>query len=178
MDEPRLRRLRAWFKLIYTDPVTGAEDRGRFIADTGRHGWEPITKGLVSQWLGENGSFGEVAAKKLGLRLGKGEDYFLEDRPEFGPPPQGRSRIDVELSVLADLRAIERERPEMYDELLESLKAIAAGLRASRQIIKQQPGESGDQPRTHDELLGGTSGFGVLDEEPAKDHHHKKKRGA
>lgn len=68
-----------WFHDTYGD---GEDARARFMADSGRHGFDAFTKGRVSQFFDENQPFGERAAKSIAQRLGLPEDFFLSGEEE------------------------------------------------------------------------------------------------
>lgn len=76
----RRARFKAWYARTYGD---APDSRARFMADTGRHGYEPITKGRVSQLFDEAQPFGEAAARQLAARLGLADDAFLRDLSEL-----------------------------------------------------------------------------------------------
>lgn len=81
MENPRRRRFIEWYTLNYP---AGAEGRKRFMADTTKSGEKAISKGRVSQLFDDEQQFGEDAAKKLAVRLGKPEDFFLPSSTTAG----------------------------------------------------------------------------------------------
>jgi len=182
-ENPRRRRFIRWFALTYGE---GDQARALLMKATGRDGDPPITKGRVSQFFDPKQPFGEEAAIKLAKRLGLQDDYFLVDRPEFGEQPD-LDRAAIESTVLTDLRDIEEINPETYAKLVADLHSIAEGARAAHRVIRTKtsnhyvdaarahkklgkaPGRTviEDQPHTEG-LLGGTSGFGELDDSQTK----------
>lgn len=73
-ENPRRKAFIAWYKAHYDE---GSEGRAKFMADTGRNGEPPLTKGRVSHLFDPKQPFGEIAAKNLALRLGEDEGLFL-----------------------------------------------------------------------------------------------------
>lgn len=182
MENPRRRRLKAWFKLVYGDDTPQA--RQAFLHDSGGIHEQPLTKGRLSQLFDDEQPFGEDAARKLAVRFGKDEDFFLYDRPEFGEIDD-RATAKAEADILANLRDILRINPETHEVLVERIRAIAAGARAADEVIPKSkkgyvtparareklgappPSLSDERAPSHDALLGGDSQVGGLDEVPA-----------
>jgi hypothetical protein len=76
MDQQRRERFVAWFEATYKG---AADARQRFMEESGKHGYAPLTKGRVSQLFDLRQRFGEAAAKNIAIRLGLPESTFLVD---------------------------------------------------------------------------------------------------
>jgi hypothetical protein len=125
MDEERRRRFREWFAATYGDRD---DARARFMADSGKRGESPLTKGRVAQLFDDGQPFGERAARSMAERFGLDPDYFLADRA-LSTPEQG---------ALANLRTLRRISPETFSRLIEEIDRITAGARAAERITKTQ----------------------------------------
>lgn len=120
---------------------------------------------------------------------------FLQVSPLWLATGEGHPRAasevrvsDQESQLLADLRSIYLRAPMIYEQLMERIRTIAAGLAAvdaaMRGVIPEAPPvpvaktptPSGFEPSQPEGMIGGMSGFGGLDELPAPKSDHKPKR--
>lgn len=147
------RRLRfaAYFRERFGD------DRAKFMRATG------LTKGRVTQLFDDNEPFGELAASRLAHKLGLPPDYFERDHASGDADSMARS--DRERRWLQAFRDLP---PARADARLRSVAAEAQEFREyaeakSKRDAPLRPAVD-DESTPTDAFVGGTSGFGGLDD--------------
>lgn len=105
-----------------------------------------------------------------------------EGKPQVAPEISVSER---ESQLLADLRSIYLRAPMIYEQLMERIRTIAAGLAAvdaaMRGVVPEAPvgappSPSGFEASQPQSMIGGMSNFGGLDELPKPKTDHKPKR--
>lgn len=120
MNGESAARRRAALRQYLAERLRG--DRATLIRRSG------LTKGRIAQLLGDEGPFGERAARDLAVRLGLPANYF--DRAADGPEAPPLDRADAEL-----LRKWRMLIPEQRDEIMQAIdKMVRLNEKAHAQL--------------------------------------------
>lgn len=148
MDDERRARFRLWFAAVYGPD--SAEARAKFMADSGKRGEEPLTKGRVTQLFDDDQPFGERAARSLSRRFGMEDpDFFLHDQLTENAPIQ---------RAAANLRVLRRINPETFDGLVGEIARITEGAKAADRLIRMNTKAAYVDTQRADEKLGKNTG--------------------